>query len=148
MIFCADVHESVSDALMNYLQCLWRSELLGLASLAVVSFPIAIVTTLFFDLGSSGPTGLPLLSFVFLGTFRDGFTTIVTYGAPIFAAYLSYPSFRLIYLFGLAALPGLVMLLLGSGLGLYVLPFGLGVANVRNRASLARNLGRENAQPE
>jgi hypothetical protein len=128
VISCFDVNKLSLRAFMKYLQRLWRAELLGLVALAIVSFPVAIVITLFFDLGANTPTGLPLLFFVFRSTFHVGLTTVITYGAPLFAAYLSYPAFRLIYLFGLAALPGLVVLLLGSGLGFYALPFGLGVA--------------------
>jgi len=87
---------------MNYLQRLWRAEIIGLVSLAAVSFPIAIVLVFFFDLGSSAPTGLRGLLAVFLGTYSVGFTPVVTYGAPIFAAYMLNLRSRLIYLLGFA----------------------------------------------
>lgn len=114
---------------MNYLKQLWRAELIGLVSLALVSFPIAIVLVLLFDLGPSAPTGLRRFSHVYIGTCSFAFIPMVTYGAPIFAAHLSVPAFRLIYLLGLAALPGLVLFLVfGSDLGLGLIPYGLVVA--------------------
>ena len=114
---------------MNYLQRLWRAEIIGLVSLAAVSFPIAIVLVLFFDLGSSAPTGFRLLWSVFLGTYLVGFTSVVTYGAPIFAAYMFNLRFRLIYLLGFAALPGfLAFLIFGSDSGLGFMAYGLAVA--------------------
>jgi hypothetical protein len=54
----------------------------------------------------------------------------MTYAVPIFAAYLSSSSFKLGYLIILAALPGLLMLLLDNRMWPFFLPFGLGVAIV------------------
>ena len=125
----SDVHESSSDVLMNYWQRLWRAEIIGLVSLVGVSFPIAIFLVLFFDLGPNADKGLPLVLQVFASACSIGFTPIVTYGAPIFAIYLFNPAFRLIYLLGFAALPGLaVFLIFGSELGLGLMPYGLAVA--------------------
>lgn len=120
--------EPMADVLMNYLQQLWRAELLGLASLVAVSLPITVVLVLFFDLGP-GLTGWPKFSQVFLISLWTGCMPVVTYGAPIFAIYLSKPTFRLIYLLGFAALPGIVLFLgFGSDLGLGLIPYGLAVA--------------------
>lgn len=54
---------------------------------------------------------------------------VATYGAPVFAVYVLIPAFRLIYLLGFAALPGVVLFLFfGSDLGLGLIPYGLAVA--------------------
>jgi len=114
---------------MNYIQRLWRAEIIGLASLAIVSFPIAVFLVLFSDLGPGAPTGLRMFLQAFVGTFSTGFTPVATYGAPIFAIYLFNPAFRLIYLLCLAALPGFAaFLIFGSELGLGLVPYGLVVA--------------------
>lgn len=59
-----------------------------------------------------------------------GLVPVLVYATPIFTAYLSSSSFKLVYVLVLAALPGLVLLLLDSLLWPYFLPFGLGVAVV------------------
>lgn len=114
---------------MNYLQRLWRAEVIGLVSLIVVSFPIAIILVLFFDLGPNAPMELPLVLQVFATACSFGFMPVATYGAPIFALYVFNSAFRLVYLLGFAALPGvLLFLIFGSELGLGLIPYGLAVA--------------------
>lgn len=114
---------------MSYVQRLWRVELLGLVSLIVVALTASIFLTVYsIPIQNISPTVFwdILEGFLFICGF--GFLPVVIYGAPIFAAYLSKSEFRLSYLMGFAALPGLIMLLFSNLAWPYLLPFGLGVA--------------------
>lgn len=114
---------------MRYAKRLGRVAILGLAALFVVS----LVGSAFLLLYSIPIQNIALKHFwvfletaLFVGVF--GLLPVLMYAVPIFAAYLSWAPFRLVYVLILAALPGMLLLVQDSLLWAYFLPFGLGVA--------------------
>lgn len=114
---------------MNYTKRLGRVAVLGSVSLLIV----ALIGSAFLALYSIPIRNIALVHLwkvleATLFVCVMGLLPVLMYAVPIFAAYLSNSSFRLGYVFILAALPGLLLLLQDSLLWLYFLPFGLGVA--------------------
>ena len=114
---------------MSYAKRFGRVAVLGLVALIVVSL-VGSAFLLLYSIPIQNIALKHLWDFLeaalFVGVF--GLLPVLIYAVPIFTAYLSSAPFRLVYVFILAALPGLLLLLQDSLLWSYFLPFGLGIA--------------------
>jgi len=114
---------------VSYAERFGRVAVLGLVALIVVSL-VGSALLLLYSIPIQNIALKHLWDFLeaalFVGVF--GLLPVLIYAVPIFTAYLSSAPFRLVYVFILAALPGLLLLLQDSLLWSYFLPFGLGIA--------------------
>jgi hypothetical protein len=114
---------------VNYAERLGRVAVLGLAALIAVSL-VGSAFLLLYSIPIQNIALKHLWDFLEAALFVGvlGLLPVLVYAVPIFTAYLSSAPFHPIYVFILAALPGLLLLLQDSLLWSYFLPFGLGVA--------------------
>ena len=121
---------------MSYAERIGRVAVLGLVALLIVAFIGSTFLILYsIPIQNIAPAHFWDLLETTLFVCVLGLLPVLLYAVPIFTAHLSSPSFRLVYVFLLAALPGLVLLLQDSLLWPYFLPFGLGVAIIMNVVS-------------
>jgi len=114
---------------VSYSERIGRVAFLGLVSVMVIAFLGSIFLLLYsLPIRNIAPRHLWSLleSTLFIGV--AGLLPVLMYAVPIYTAYLSFSSFRLIYVLVLAALPGFGLLLLDSLIWPHFLMFGLGVA--------------------
>jgi hypothetical protein len=120
------VFKNTSMTNSSYWQNLWRVELISIISLMAYALLVAFIFVI--ESRSNGSTGFSVSSTIALSagyTLLFGLPAVVLYGAPIYCAYLEYQSFRLVWVFVLALIPGAMLILIDQAIGVFALIGGI-----------------------